>query len=167
MYLKTLLLCAVLFLQHAFALLDEPLLAFKSGGGAIEIHRATILYDEDDTAGIRIAANSLADDYKEITGRKPRVVKWEDVQLNRRADADAIGDVAIIAATVDSPLIKQLEDDNKIKVDGIRGKWETFRTSVVKNPLPGVRNAFVIAGSDMRGTMFGLYTLAEQSGQSP
>ncbi len=38
---------------------------------------------------------------------------------------------------------------------------------VVKNPLPGVECALVIAGSDRRGTIFGIYELSERLGVSP
>jgi len=39
--------------------------------------------------------------------------------------------------------------------------------AVVEKPFPGVSRALVIAGSDKRGTIYGIHTLAEQSGQSP
>jgi hypothetical protein len=38
---------------------------------------------------------------------------------------------------------------------------------VVRNPLPGLKSALVIAGSDKRGTIFGIYDLSEQIGVSP
>jgi hypothetical protein len=38
---------------------------------------------------------------------------------------------------------------------------------VVKDPLPGVEQALVIAGSDRRGTIFGIYQLSEMLGVSP
>lgn len=56
---------------------------------------------------------------------------------------------------------------NHLNISDIQGKWEAFKTSVVRNPLPGVKDGLVIAGSDKRGAMFGVYTLAQQCGQSP
>jgi hypothetical protein len=38
---------------------------------------------------------------------------------------------------------------------------------VVKNPFPGVELGLVIAGSDKRGTIYGVYNLSEQIGVSP
>lgn len=38
---------------------------------------------------------------------------------------------------------------------------------VISNPLPGIDNAMVIVGSDLRGTIFGLYDISEQAGVSP
>ena len=49
----------------------------------------------------------------------------------------------------------------------IMGQWESFISQVVTSPLPGVDKALVIAGSDLRGTVFGLYDISEQIGVSP
>ncbi|MEV0618879.1 glycosyl hydrolase 115 family protein [Nonomuraea sp. NPDC050404] len=50
---------------------------------------------------------------------------------------------------------------------GIKGKWEAYATKTVRNPLPGVGSALVIAGSDARGTIYGLYSISEEIGVSP
>jgi hypothetical protein len=52
-------------------------------------------------------------------------------------------------------------------VSGVKGKWESFTSQVVKNPVPGCDKALVIAGSDPRGTIFGIYDISEQIGVSP
>ncbi|KAH6685812.1 hypothetical protein F5X68DRAFT_241042, partial [Plectosphaerella plurivora] len=153
---------------QVFAGFEESLVAFESSAGAIELHNAIIIRDDSDPVGISIAANTLADDFEQITGSKPLVKAWTGTYGNGTTTNSTSGSpVAIIAGTVDSPLIRRLERAGKIDVDDIRGKWETLRTSVVANPLAGVGDALVIAGSDMRAVVFGLYTLSEQSGQSP
>ena len=73
----------------------------------------------------------------------------------------------LIGTVGKSPLIDQLVRAGKIDVSGIRGKWESFFLQTVANPLPGVDSALVIAGSDKRGTIFGIYDLSEQIGVSP
>jgi len=74
----------------------------------------------------------------------------------------------IIAGTIGkSPLIDKLISDKKIDVSGISGNWETFLIQVVKKPFPGVKKALVIAGSDKRGTIFGIYEISKQIGVSP
>ncbi|MEU5725810.1 glycosyl hydrolase 115 family protein [Micromonospora sp. NPDC047738] len=50
---------------------------------------------------------------------------------------------------------------------GIKGKWEAYATKTIKNPMPGVDNALVIAGSDARGTIYGIYSISEEIGVSP
>lgn len=55
----------------------------------------------------------------------------------------------------------------KLDASPITGKWEAFMSQVVDSPVPGVDRAMVIAGSDMRGTIYGLYDVSEQIGVSP
>jgi hypothetical protein len=52
-------------------------------------------------------------------------------------------------------------------VDTLKGKWEAYRLQVVKNPFKGIDQALVIAGSDRRGTAYGVFTLSSQIGVSP
>lgn len=154
------------------ALLEESFIAFEASEGSIELQDATLIQDADDPVGIGIAVNSLADDFEQITGTKPSVHLWTAQEENNQTAASAafstiIADVAIIAGTVESAMIQELVNSEKIEVEDIRGNWETFRTQVVESPLPGISHALVIAGSDKRAVIFGIYTLSEQSGQSP
>ncbi len=83
------------------------------------------------------------------------------------ADYDA-GSVVIIAGTIGhSTVIDKLISSKAIDVSGTKGKWESFTSQVVKNPVPGCSKALVIAGSDPRGTIYGIYDISEQIGVSP
>ena len=74
----------------------------------------------------------------------------------------------IIAGTIGkSDVITELISSAKIDVSAIEGQWESFISEVVTDPLPGVSKALVIAGADLRGTIFGLYDVSEQIGVSP
>ena len=74
----------------------------------------------------------------------------------------------IIAGTIGkSQLIDQLIKSGKIEKNKISGKWETFIIQVVNRPFKGVKKALVIAGSDKRGTIYGIYELSRQIGISP
>ncbi|ENH70308.1 hypothetical protein FOC1_g10012217 [Fusarium oxysporum f. sp. cubense race 1] len=150
----------------ALAGFEETLVAFEPSIGAIEIQDAVILCDDSDPFGIAIAAGSLADDFEQITGTRPSVRAWAG-NNSTTSEVKIASESAIIAATVDSPLMRQLESSRKLNLSSIRGKWETFETTLVAQPFPGVQNALVIAGSDMRAVIFGIFTLSEQSGQSP
>src|SRR5205085_10787207 len=66
-----------------------------------------------------------------------------------------------------SPLIDGLVRERKLDVSAIAGKWESFILQTVLSPIPGVARAVIIAGSDKRGTIFGVYDLSEQIGVSP
>ncbi|MCR5031267.1 MAG: glycosyl hydrolase 115 family protein [Lachnospiraceae bacterium] len=74
----------------------------------------------------------------------------------------------IIYGTVDkSDYLKELEENGRINLDEIRGKWEVYRFEVLDHPMDGVDHALVIAGSDKRGTIYGLFHLSELLGVSP
>jgi alpha-glucuronidase len=62
--------------------------------------------------------------------------------------------------------VQDLEKRGLLNVTDVRGQWETFRTTVVTDYQKG-KDALVIAGSDKRAVVYGIYTLAEQCGQSP
>jgi len=57
--------------------------------------------------------------------------------------------------------------NNKLDVKNILGKWESFVIQTIDSPLPGVEKAMVIAGSDKRGTIYGIYDLSRNIGVSP
>ena len=52
-------------------------------------------------------------------------------------------------------------------VSDVNGKWESYKLQVVKNPVAGVEEALVIAGSDKRGTIYGIFYISELLGVSP
>ncbi|KAL1841472.1 hypothetical protein VTJ49DRAFT_7027 [Mycothermus thermophilus] len=153
--------------QFGLALLEERFVSFDIEAAdsqpGISITNAPILVSEDDFVGVHIAANSLARDLEAITGISRTVSNVTVAGISGNADADA----AIIAGSVNSSLIRDLSAQGLLDTSDIQGKWETFKTTVIELPAPSRGKALVIAGSDKRGTIFGIHTLAEQSGQSP
>jgi hypothetical protein len=73
----------------------------------------------------------------------------------------------IVGTLGNNELIDQLAKDGKLSTNGISGQWESYLLQVVKQPMPGVDCALVIAGSDRRGTIYGIYQLSELMGVSP
>ena len=74
----------------------------------------------------------------------------------------------IIYGTVDkSDYLDELEERGLIDLEEVRGKWEVYSFQVIDKPLDGVEHAVVIAGSDKRGTIYGLLHLSELIGVSP
>lgn len=152
--------------RGSLALLDEPIITFRKSSAALSIKDATIFCSQDDAVGVHIAARNLASDLEQITAEARDVVL-----LDRFDHAEGVSTSllpsAIIAGSVDSPMIQHLVSAGKINVSEIEGKWESFMSTVVDEPLPFVRRALVIVGSDRRGAIYGIYTLSEQAGQSP
>jgi hypothetical protein len=121
-------------------------------------HVAPVLISSADWPGVRIAAQTFCADMQRVTGHQPAFAQ----------DKASAGADWIIAGTIGkSPLIDDLIRRHKLDVSGIAGKWEAEVTAVVEHPLPEVERALVIAGSDKRGTIFGIYDLSEQIGVSP
>ncbi|HEY6338667.1 MAG TPA: glycosyl hydrolase 115 family protein, partial [Candidatus Sulfotelmatobacter sp.] len=157
----------VLFLgaaPHAWAIGQERYVESSHSGGSFALadgdRLATIYVDQNDYWGVTRAAHDLQQDMARVTQHTPLLAEKRDA-LGGNAH------VVIIGTVGKSGLIDELISSGKIDVSAIRGKWEFFLIQVVSNPLPGIRSALVIAGSDKRGTIFGIYDLSEQIGVSP
>ncbi len=64
-----------------------------------------------------------------------------------------------------APLIRQFVSNHEL--DGLRGKWECYGLMVIDNPNSNISKALVVAGSDTRGTAFGVFSISEWIGVSP
>ena len=119
---------------------------------------ATICVDSNDWPGVIRAANDLQADVNRVTGRVPEI----------KNEISGTGKNVVLIGTIGkSRIIDKLIADGKIDAKQLTGKWESFLIQVVSEPLPGVDNALVIAGSDKRGTIYGIYDLSQQIGVSP
>jgi hypothetical protein len=123
---------------------------------------APLIVDSGDFPGVVRAVGDLSRDIARVTQRLPLV--------SGTVPADA--GVAVLVGTVGrSPLIDGLVASGKLDVsylrDGTRAKWETFLIQVVEDPTAGLDRAVVIAGSDQRGTIYGVYDVSRRIGVSP
>ncbi|MGI4863364.1 MAG: glycosyl hydrolase 115 family protein [Janthinobacterium lividum] len=119
---------------------------------------APLYASPDEWPGVLRAAHDVQADINRVTGRTPRLL----------TAAPATRQPVVLIGTVGhSALIDKLVQSGKLDVSGLRGKWETFVTQTIDDPLPGVGRALVVAGSDKRGTIYGLYDLSAQMGVSP
>ena len=117
-----------------------------------------IVISADDFKVVQIAAENLAADLERVTGIKPAV----------RNDPNNLHDHVVFAGTLgQSSFIDLLVAQQKLDVTGLRGKWESFLITTVPNPVPGVSMGLVIAGSDRRGSAYGIFELSEAIGVSP
>lgn len=119
---------------------------------------ATIVLGKGEHEGVLRAARDLQRDIGSVTGTTPKAVI---------GDAPVESDLIIAGTLGRNPLIDQLAKQGKLDTAQLAGQWEGFLIQVVRAPLPGVKRALVIAGSDKRGTIYGIYTLSEQIGVSP
>lgn len=71
----------------------------------------------------------------------------------------------IVAATVgNSAYLEQLQEDGVLDLSSIYGKREVYSFQIIEE---GKHHTLVIAGSDKRGTIYGLFHLSELLGVSP
>ncbi|KEY64611.1 hypothetical protein S7711_02816 [Stachybotrys chartarum IBT 7711] len=156
--------------------------------------RGQILVSDEDYWGVIRAAGDLTLDFGRVTGtnytlsngrRGARPARFEFEPVNVRnnthfstteeqyfsgpayTNPDASRTVVIVGTIGHSEYIDNLIRDEKIDVSDIEGQWESFVTKVVRDPIPGCREALVIAGSMPRGTIYGIYDISEQIGVSP
>ncbi|HEX3356635.1 MAG TPA: glycosyl hydrolase 115 family protein [Tepidisphaeraceae bacterium] len=119
---------------------------------------AAICVDPSDHAGVLRAVADLQADVGRVSNLSPAILH----------EVGGLEKNVIVVGTIGkSALIDRLISEKKIDVSDITGKWESFVVQVVADPFPGVRSALLIAGSDKRGTIFGIYDLSEQIGVSP
>lgn len=131
---------------------------YVSGGFGIVAQEksSSIMVSEDDWAGVKRAVTDLQDDIKKVTGKEVSLL------------TDQTSSTVVIVGTIGkSKLVDELVSKGKIDVAGIAGKWESTLIQIVKNPIKGVDSALVIAGSDKRGTIYGIYEISSQIGVSP
>ncbi|WP_339617012.1 glycosyl hydrolase 115 family protein [uncultured Gilvimarinus sp.] len=119
---------------------------------------ATLYHANTADSAIVLALDDLKDDIKRVTGKSPSVT----------SDLTKLGKQAVIAGEIGrNELIDRLITQKKIDVSEIANRWEGYLIQVVQNPLAGVEQALVVAGSDRRGVAYGLYNISEHIGVSP
>lgn len=109
-----------------------------------------IIVSSADWKGVIRAANDLQTDIQKVTGKEPSL----------KIDATFKKGDIIIGTIGQSPIIDQLVAQKKLDVSEVKGKWESFTIQTIDGNL-------VIAGSDKRGTIYGIYDLSENIGVSP
>ena len=132
--------------------------AFNSFRLVHEKTAATLYADPNDYAGVVRAVHDLQADILRVSGCNA-LISEDGKSLS--------GDVVLIGTIGKSRIIDELVRKRKIDVSQIAGKWESTLIQVVPHPFPGVARGLVIAGSDKRGTIYGIYDLSEQIGVSP
>ena len=117
-------------------------------------NKATIVYAKEGVHLDSICAQLLANDIEKVTGYKPKVLG--DI-------SKATGNIILIG-TINAPLIKAFLPASKLAA--IQGKWECYAMTTIPSRQYGINNILVIAGSDPRGTAYGVFDISERIGVS-
>jgi len=111
---------------------------------------STIVVDEQDWKGVIRAANDLGDDVRKVCGTASPIVN--------EISSDKYN---IVVGTIgNSNIIDKLVKQRKLDVSRVKGQWESFVIDIVDENL-------VVAGSDKRGTIYGIYEISKRIGVSP
>ena len=111
---------------------------------------AAIVVDEQDWKGVIRAANDLSNDVRKVCGVASPIANSQKPLAN-----------SIIVGTIGkSRIIDKLVKQKKLDVSKVRGQWESFVIDIVDGNL-------VVAGSDKRGTIYGIYDISQRIGVSP
>ena len=140
--------CLAIFLMSALLPLGshaaDAFITFQPAQGALQLKDVSISYTDGEHSSVLIAAANLQCDFEQVTGVKPR-----------RGGNDA----GIVIGTIGSnPQIDQWVKQGLLK--DLKGKTEKYIIKTIGKQL-------VIAGSDKRGTVYGIYELSRQIGVSP
>ena len=112
--------------------------------------------DSNEFSGVIKIANKVCNDVELVIGKKPSVNQVASVSEISAEE----NHISLIFGTIEkSSLIQNLEKDGKIDLSNIRGKNEVYLFNVTDNQI-------IIAGSDKRGTIYGLFHLSELMGVS-
>lgn len=129
----------------------------ESGKDYVDLTKATVVFDKDDWNVVRNAARLFASDVNLVTEK----------EITLQNDLPTEGDIVLIGTIGKSKWIDQLAANKKINVSAIKNGWEQFIITTLEHPFKGVDKALVIAGSDRRGTAYGVFSVSEAIGVSP
>jgi len=121
---------------------------------------APIVVNASDWPGVLRVAGHLRADVARVTGGTQPALAMDTIP-------SGAAQVVIVGTLGKSALVDGLVTAGKLDVTGVTGKWDTYVLQVVEAPATGVTRALVIAGSNKRGTIYGMYDLSQHIGVSP
>ena len=124
-------------------------------------NRVQIYLDANDCRGVNYAAQALVKDIQKVSGSPASILSDATTALSKGRNSQANPKANIIIGTIGhSAAIDQLIKQRRIDAKLLKGKHEKFIITLIDGQL-------VIAGSDRRGTIYGIYELSQQMGVSP
>lgn len=122
---------------------------------------AGIWVEKEADKGVMYVADKVAEDISEVTGCQFAVSVCEEKALPQGKN------IILFAQDKKSPILNRLEAEGRIELADLHAKWEVFTWKLLANPWEGAENVLLIAGSDKRGTIYGMFELSETAGISP
>ena len=114
------------------------------------------LVEADAFPGVKKIAEKVCADVKLVSGKMPKL----QTQTRVKKPAGCV----LVATIGHSPLLELYEKEGLLDLSGLRGKREVYRLQVIGE---GSKAVLVVAGSDKRGTIYGMFHISECIGVSP
>ena len=143
MRVKTILLALVTFLAILPMNAADGFVSFTEQNGAVALKGATIGFDAQEPKAVQIAVASLQQDFERVMGFAP---------MKSNQPTILVGTIGF------NKKVDQWVKNGKLA--DLKGKREKFILTTIDGQV-------VIAGSDRRGTVYGIYELSRQMGVSP
>ena len=142
------LLLSLVLMSYASGVAAPQFVSFTSGDYCLNKTFPVLVYmDSNDQKGVARAARDLTTDINKVTGFPSEVTSKEDAPV-------------VVGTIGHSKVIDRLVKQGIINKKDLQGKREKYIITSVGDQL-------VIAGSDRRGTIYGIYELSRQIGVSP
>ena len=156
----------------------------------IQSGKVAILYDAGALSGVKKIAGKVSEDIRAVFGAAPQLLEIDSIlekDLHQIEFPILVGTICEEKKTGKTPgskskgnLLTKLEAAGLLDLSDIRGKREVYRHQILmglpsetiiekkkKTSVFAFKTALVIAGSDKRGTVYGLFALSEMLGVSP
>ncbi len=141
-------------------------MGFTFSSTNIRENNVVFIYEDSAYPGVRRIAGRVRDDIEKVFGAKPIGVETDNF-----SDTAAFFSYPVFFGTVGkSELLERLAAQKAINLFDIAGEREVYSITIVDDlQFDGFsfESAIIIAGSDKRGTIYGLFKLSEMLGVSP
>ena len=127
-------------------------------------NQVQIYLDHNDCRGVSYAVQALIKDIQKVSGSPASIITDFTTSSKGSASKSSKGNASranILVGTIGhSAAIDRLVKLRRLDAKLLQGKYEKFIITLIDGQL-------VIAGSDRRGTIYGIYELSQQMGVSP
>ena len=140
----------------------DKFVSFHQGDLLLNANNQIDIYlDHNDCRGVSYAVQALIKDIQKVSGSPAFLLSDANTALSGGSNSQANARANIIVGTIGhSAAIDRLIKQHRINAKLLQGKHEKFIITLIDGQL-------VIAGSDRRGTIYGIYELSQQMGVSP
>ncbi|MFQ7238492.1 MAG: hypothetical protein ACLRP8_05565 [Roseburia intestinalis] len=116
----------------------------------VKDQKAAAFVMEDGTfEGVYRITEKVCGDVEQVTGVRPKIIKWQGELQPAQVYVATLGN---------SEMSEAIAEEEGIELSSLCGKRECFLFQVLKN------GSLLIAGSDKRGTIYGLFHISEAYG---